>query len=230
MIYVTSDIHGQMEDLLLLLQQAKVGPEDTLYVLGDAADRGPDGAAMLRWLTRQPNVRFLLGNHENMLLECAFLFFGDGSPRTELEERHLGRWLRNGAQPTIDGLRRMAREEPEELRRVLAALRRAPAVGQLRVGEREFVLVHGGLPEFDAARPLADYPTFDLLWHRPTPEEHWYTDRLTVIGHTPTGFYGQECAGRALWTDTWVDIDTGAGHGGTPMLLRLDDLQEFYPE
>ena len=230
MIYVTSDIHGQMEDLLLLLRQAGVGPTDTLYVLGDAADRGPDGAAMLRWLTGQPNVRFLLGNHEDMLLKCTFLFCGDGEPHTEAEERHLNRWLRNGASPTIEGLHRMEREQPEELQRVLDALRRAPVQTQLRVRERDLLLVHGGLPEFDAARPPEDYPAFDLLWHRPTPQEHWYDDRLTVIGHTPTGFYGQEHAGRALWTETWVDIDTGAGHGGTPMLLRLDDLKEFYLE
>jgi hypothetical protein len=31
-----------------------------------------------------------------------------------------------------------------------------------------------------------------------------------------------------LQTDTWINIDTGAGSGMAPMLLRLDDMQEFY--
>ena len=39
--------------------------------------------------------------------------------------------------------------------------------------------------------------------------------------------------GGILWntmvvTDTWIDIDTGAGYGRAPMLLRLDDLKAFY--
>ena len=33
-----------------------------------------------------------------------------------------------------------------------------------------------------------------------------------------------------LVTDTWVDIDTGAACGGSPMLLRLDDMRPFYAD
>jgi hypothetical protein len=31
-------------------------------------------------------------------------------------------------------------------------------------------------------------------------------------------------------TDTWADIDTGAGHDGAPMLLRLEDFRAFYAQ
>ena len=68
--------------------------------------------------------------------------------------------------------------------------------------------------------------TDELLWCRPDPEQCYYVDITTVLGHTPTEYYG--CAGLAFHSATWIDIDTGAANGGTPMLLRLDDLHEFY--
>ena len=50
---------------------------------------------------------------------------------------------------------------------------------------------------------------------------------MTILGHTPTGYRFGE-AGKMFRTETWIDIDTGAAGGGSPMLLRLDDLQAFY--
>ncbi len=43
-----------------------------------------------------------------------------------------------------------------------------------------------------------------------------------------TLFFGEDFRGRAVRTDSWICIDSGAAAGGSPMLLRLDDLQEFY--
>lgn len=51
---------------------------------------------------------------------------------------------------------------------------------------------------------------------------------MTVFGHTPTIYYGEEYEGKAVVTDTWIDIDTGTSCRFSPMLLRLDDLKEFY--
>lgn len=57
---------------------------------------------------------------------------------------------------------------------------------------------------------------------------YYHEDVLTVLGHTPTRYY--DCPGRVFRTDTWIDIDTGAGQGSSLMLLRLNDLKEFYVE
>jgi hypothetical protein len=52
---------------------------------------------------------------------------------------------------------------------------------------------------------------------------------MTILGHTPTGYrFGEK--GKVFRTDTWIDIDTGAAGGGSPMLLRLEDLKAFYAE
>ena len=41
-------------------------------------------------------------------------------------------------------------------------------------------------------------------------------------------YYGAEYEGRAIHTDTWICIDTGAAGGKSPMLLCLDTMQEYY--
>ena len=51
---------------------------------------------------------------------------------------------------------------------------------------------------------------------------------MVIPGHTPTQYLSGE-TGRMYVTDTWVDIDTGAA-GGSPMLLRLEDMQPFDDE
>ena len=39
--------------------------------------------------------------------------------------------------------------------------------------------------------------------------------------------HGEEYEGKIIKTETWIDIDVGAGFGRQPVLLRLDDMKEF---
>ena len=41
--YVMSDFHGRHDLFLRMLEKISFCEEDTLYILGDVADRGPDG-------------------------------------------------------------------------------------------------------------------------------------------------------------------------------------------
>lgn len=52
--YVIGDIHGQLEQLKVLLEKMKFNENDELYVMGDVVDRGPDPIKALQYLmTRQ---------------------------------------------------------------------------------------------------------------------------------------------------------------------------------
>ena len=42
MIYVMSDIHGNLRRFNSIMEQINLTPDDTLYVLGDVIDRYPD--------------------------------------------------------------------------------------------------------------------------------------------------------------------------------------------
>ena len=76
MIYVISDLHGySMDKFLMLLAKANFSNNDLLYIIGNVIDRNGDGGvAMLLWLLEQPNAQLILGNHEEMLLACDFMF------------------------------------------------------------------------------------------------------------------------------------------------------------
>ena len=102
----------------------------------------------------------------------------------------------------------------------------APLYETVTAGGRDFLLVHSGIGGFDPARPLSACDPNDLLWHRPAPDERYFDDVLTVLGHTPTDYYG--APGRVFRAPTWIDIDVGAGMGRPPALLRLDDMRVFY--
>ena len=67
--YVMSDIHGDADRFHAMLEKIQLSPDDTLYILGDVIDRGPDGIPLLREIMAAPNMVMLLGNHEYMMLD-----------------------------------------------------------------------------------------------------------------------------------------------------------------
>ncbi len=230
MIYVSSDWHGCAPDKIKrLLSLASFGEEDFLFVLGDVIDRGAYGVDHLKWLMLQPNAELLLGNHEAMLLANEWLFEAvtdESTNRVSDENIHtLSTWEMNGAEPTISAL---TNESPEMRADILDYLHDCPLYDTVSIGEKDFLLVHAGLGEYDKSKKIKDYAEDDLLWTRPTLATHYSDQFITLIGHTPTAYYGSAYRDRILKTPTWWDVDTGAAAGRSPMLLRLDDEKEFY--
>ncbi len=235
MNFATSDIHGYSPDLFIgLLEKAGFGPSDRLYVIGDVIDRNGDGGvAVLRWMMKQPNVTLIKGNHEVMMLKCGFLFEHDmenfsGKDLSPQQQHDLLLWHQNGAMVTIRNLAMLRASEPEELEGLMEYVRSAPLYAEIDAGPKRFVLVHGGFRDFDPAKDPDEYTEEDLVWTRPEDDEQYWEDRTVILGHTPTQYYGKK--GRMFETDTWIDIDTGAAGGGSPMILRLEDLRAFYVE
>ncbi len=235
MIYVTSDLHGYpLRDFLALLAKAGFSDKDFLFVLGDVIDRGEEGAELLRWISQQPNVQLILGNHEAMMLACEFVFeivTDESLSRLDTKKLQLlSAWLQNGAQPTLNGLHKIKNNAPETLEGILDCLRDAPLYEIAEAGNRRFVLVHAGLENFDPHRSLDDYTADELIWARPDLSTRYFDNATVIFGHTPTQYFGDWPRGRILKTDSWICIDTGAAGGGAPALLRLDDMQEFYAQ
>lgn len=228
--FVTSDWHGfPIDRIRELLAASGFSDGDRLYVLGDVIDRKEDGVALLKLIMAQPNIRLLRGNHEQMLLDCAFLFLGEGdavSLNTFEKARRLREWQANGAEPTVKAL---LRENGKTRQAILDYLASTPLYEWVTVGDKPYLLVHAGLgdlPQEDVS-PERCTPT-ELLWSRPYLTSRYPGKYVTILGHTPTCIYSREYSGRILKTDTWWDIDTGAACGRAPMLLCLDDLKEYY--
>ena len=66
MLYVMSDIHGEYDKYLAMLELIDLSEDDTLYVLGDVVDRGPEPIKVLQDMASRDNVYLIKGNHEGM--------------------------------------------------------------------------------------------------------------------------------------------------------------------
>ena len=87
------DIHGCSNALLTLINLIEPTHDDTIVLLGDYVDRGPDSANVIETLTdlvSRCNLIPLIGNHEIMMAQ-AF----DNRPDYDF-------WRQNGGQSTLD--------------------------------------------------------------------------------------------------------------------------------
>lgn len=234
MVYITSDLHGcPLSEFRALLKSAGFSDDDYLFVLGDVIDRGEYGSELLRWMAEQPNIQLILGNHEAMLLSVSDWLFDEVSDesldRLDVQKLELlNNWYANGAAPTIKGLRKLLKEEPDILEGILDYLQDAPLYDVVEVAGEKYILVHSGLENFRKDRLLDDYIPDELLWARPTLDTRYFDNATVIFGHTPTEYFGEQYCGKIVKTDTWICIDTGAATGNKPVLLRLDDLKAFY--
>lgn len=229
-IYVISDLHGcPFKDFTNLLKKVNFNSNDFLYVLGDVIDRGNDGIKLLKLIMSKRNIKFILGNHEEMLLACDFLF-------EEINEYSINNltgqklylfktWLLNGGQATINEL---SIKRKEEIKYILEYLRKAPLYETVSVNGQDFILTHAGLGNFRQDKMLEEYTHEELIWARPKISDKYHKNIITVFGHTPTVYYGEKYKGKALVTPTWIDIDVGISLGLKPMIFRLDDMEAFY--
>lgn len=242
MIYVASDIHGNMAAFRSLMGKINLQSEDTLYVLGDVIDRHPGGLAILNVLMSMPNAKMLLGNHEQMALDSL-----DPPAFTEKAELDIDRlienvelWYQNGGAVTHWGLKNM----PKDARKALFAyLRSLPYSYTVEVNGQIYKLVHAA-PEELYQYHREKYETIQkfMSWYRVQNDEPISNDDTIVIfGHTPTCLLGQMTDPLTIYYgDHRIGIDCGASFPedykkynlprGRLAALRLDDMVEFYSD
>ncbi len=232
MTYAISDIHGCYDKYLEMLQTINFSSEDTLYILGDMIDRGPDGFKIMLDAASRPNVVGLMGNHEAMALEALSGMIqaaerGDDIPLYEDEAEAVELWFYNGGEISLADFLWL---NDEERNTVWEYMNNMPLYREVSAGGKEFVLVHGGLGGFDEARPLDDYKAKEILWYRPKADTDYYPDKYTVFGHTPVQHFGTWNTEAKIYRNgTMIDIDCGCVFpNGRLGCLCLDTMEEFY--
>lgn len=224
-VYAIGDIHGRLDLLDTLLdkveqeERARPTQETMIVFLGDLIDRGPDSAGVvdrLLSLSRQrQDVRFILGNHEEVLLRAL-----DGDLAA------VRGFCRMGGRETIlsygvsaDAFERMDYDEVAEM---LPRLIPQPHVAFLRAFENivvagDYALVHAGVRP---GRTLDAQSAGDLRWIREDFLRHRGTfEKVIVHGHTITSTVDFQ-ANR-------IGIDTGAYASGCLTALALEGADQW---
>lgn len=210
--YIISDIHGCNIKFRKALKSIKLKKEDTLVLLGDLIDRGPDSKEVLDtvFLLKEHNFNIICikGNHEQMLLDSLNDF------NQELN------WLRNGGKETLSSFLTSDIEKiPEKYIDFLKSLDTYYILD-------DFIFVHAGI-DMTLQDPFSDEKS--LLWLRKWEEkfdEKWLGKRIVIHGHTPTE--KDEIISRFKSKKQVLCIDNGSyldkdGYGSI-CVLKLEDL------
>ena len=233
-VYVIADIHGEKALFDRMLEKIYFNENDTLYVLGDIIDRGPEPIPLLLRLMELPNAVPILGNHELMALPCLRFLMREITEESiaqaddEIIESLLC-WQQNGCAATLE---QFARLDEERRQAVIEYIEDMYLFEQTEAGGRRYLLVHAGLGGFEKDRELTDYSPDELVWERSDPDERYFDGVFTVMGHTPTQFFTDDPrSGYIIRRNGNILIDCGACfRGGRLACLCLDTDEEFYVE
>lgn len=234
MTFVMSDIHGEYQKYLKMLEKINFqdNNNDTLYILGDTIDRGPQSAELLIDVFSRKNVIPLMGNHELMAIPMLEILLSDISEK-EFQNRisytaiyGLLNWKMNGGNSTCNSFSKI---NSTERLRLLSELKKLPLFKTLEVNGNRFVLVHSGINNFEESKPLESYTAEDFVFARPDFNKRYYSDSKTyvVFGHTPTNTVIGEP--RIFKGSGNICIDCGATfENGKLGCLALETMEEFY--
>lgn len=188
MIVAIADIHGYYDKLTKLLDSlfGRYDPNETTYVfLGDYIDGGDKSKDVVEDLItmsyQYPHWQFLMGNHEDLLLNAVGYAPSLCSPYVTPDDFHL--WYYQGGQETAQSYGYKGLVYPELVKHVfpkehLEWLRTRP----LHYETDHFTFVHAGLlPEKTAEETNAYHKLWirDRFIHSSFP---W--DKFIVFGHT----------------------------------------------
>jgi len=231
MTYVMGDIHGCYAQYRALIEQIGLRGSDTLYVLGDVVDRGPEPVRVLKDMALRSNVIPLLGNHDYLamsLLSRLSAEISEQNYQTQFDETFFGGfqdWIDDGGQSTLEEFARLTHDEQDDL---LDYLGEFSLYEEVRAGGRDYLLVHAGLDNFSPERPPDDYRPDELLLARADYSRVYFTDKILVTGHTPTFLIDEACRGKVYTGNGHLAVDCGAVYGETLGAVCLDTGREYY--
>ena len=230
--YVISDIHGQYDMFMELIDKIDLKQTDTLYVLGDILDRGPHPIKVLKKLMEMPNAICIVGNHEFMALECLEFLMKEITDMSleELDEEMLDNlvtWQYNGSKSTIDEFSKLESDEKQD---VIDFIKEFLIYEEVAVSDRDYLLVHAGLGNYSPEKDIEDYSLHELVWIRADYNEQYFEDTFVITGHTPTQtIKDNPRPGFIYRNNNHIAIDCGAHYpGGRLAAICLETGEEFY--
>ena len=224
MIYVMSDIHGCYDEYIKILDLIKFSESDTLYVIGDVCDRGDNPIKILLHMMEHENIIPIFGNHD--LEAYPFLVLEHNDELDYLDRKFIW-WMSQGGETTLNDFQKLNKKEQEN---VLSYIEEFRYYEELKVNNVDYILVHGGLKDFEIDKSLDEYRIRDLVWERPDYNKAYFPNKFIVSGHTPTHHIDKDMRGKILNKNNHIVIDCGCVFGNRLGCLCLDTMEEFYVE
>jgi serine/threonine protein phosphatase 1 len=192
--YLISDIHGYNIAFRKVLKKVALKKSDTLIILGDVIDRGPDSKGVIDTILLLKehgfDVRCLKGNHEELFLNA----LDDISSKVN--------WIRNGGKDTLQSfLTSDVNLIPEKYINFIKTFEDYIILD-------DYILVHAGL-DMTKEAPFEDLES--LLWLRDWEsvyDEKWLGHRKIIHGHTPKSYVDIENQFNSSSPKIW-SIDSG---------------------
>lgn len=224
--WAISDLHGYYS----FWEQVKtiIDKNDTVIVLGDCIDRGPNSWETLKAVLSDPQVILLKGNHEDMLAKALREYLEDD--RDFPYSYYVTLCWSNGGRPTfIDA------SQESDVRGVIKVLDNLPIEYHYTNPDgRRFCLCHAGFTPGTIWKNEA-LRTKDFIWGRDHSFDNWFeTDEFDIVvhGHTPIPFdFVDEdefdgspytyCDGHK------INIDAGSYYSGKGILFNLDTYESI---
>lgn len=204
---------------------SRVGHGDTLYIIGDVLDRGSQAIPLIQDIMKRENVILLKGNHELMLLPVlSDLMYQNKATQQMIIQEELT-IAPMGQQETLSDFCLLSTKEQNEL---ICYINQLPLYEEIRVNNVDYILVHGGLPDF-SEMPLEFYDETELLFG---PHDfsipHYGDGSKIIVGHLPTKFIDGATPNKIYHINDTIAIDCGCGFGGQLGVLCLDTMEELY--
>jgi serine/threonine protein phosphatase 1 len=237
-ILAISDLHGENQKLLNLLEKVEYNPAlDLLIIGGDMIDRGMETLDTLATCEelRKNGAVLLKGNHEVFLINAIDEMLKSDLWRLNIKmSEFLYSWVKNyGGALTFDEIENLSDEKLIEIRNFLKSLPLYFSIGN-------YIFTHAGA---NVRKPIEANTEDETVWMKESfPWCPAYKGKILIFGHTPTWLLYPYVADNSknkeyrkrtkIWYDTVykdkIGIDCGGVFGGRLAALELPSQREFY--
>ena len=226
MTYCISDIHGEYELFMRLLEKIKYSDSDRLIVCGDVIDKGAESVKLAKTVFAMPNAYCIKGNHE-----YEFFKFYRSRMHSAIMDFDAILWHLQQYFPEDGSLL-----DWETVDRLVEL--------PYYVEDEKFICVHAGVPLDGEGRvlPIEDASYEELVYDRSFKEPSVLpkSDKCVIFGHTPTTYIQSEprilaypkpgCVkgSHNISDHCKIHLDTGVSMTGVLGCFRVDDCAAFY--
>lgn len=230
MIYVMSGIHGEFEKYEEALEKIHFSDDDSLFVCGDVVDFGSRSMDILLDMMYRVNVYPIMGDHDDMARKYLTAFHEglNGSSMADFESAAPGvvDWIKDqGGQATLEDFMRLEKSQKEQIAEFLADFE---LYEEVTVKGQHYVLVHGGIADFDAEKEMDEYTKQELVYSETDYQREYFSDSILITGGTLTSDISGHEQDRVFRGNRHLAVNCDCYGQGILAVVCLDNGKEYY--